>query len=133
MPVWAFTDARCAEGFASIAVVHYSDDVKTITTKMIETSDSSVAEAFGISLAREMYGDIQVFNDNHGVCVALGATWIPRDQNRIAHRAAASAYRKFFAPIESTAKISKKVRRRGVRGARGRGILIAGEQNRFLV
>jgi hypothetical protein len=87
------------------------------------------AEMEAIDRAHEIYPSERVFSDNRQAAAVCVATWIPRENNRIAHHCAQRAYKMLpldpFAPITSeTVDMLRKERKKKKRmhGTRACGL-----------
>lgn len=119
-----FCDAKYFREIAAIAVVCG----KIVNSKTIEVNSSDEAERAAIRFAKELYPNTEVFNDCSGACDKEGATWIPREKNGRAHRAAANEYRKL--PPEMGLRPNSPKRCKKAKALRGRGVLKPGEKQR---
>src|SRR4051812_27779385 len=84
-----YCDAKWFDGMAAVGVVSACQT----DTKVFATVSSSEAEREAIRFAKSLYPDQLIFNDSSGPCAIEGAIWIPREQNKKAHAAAAIAFR----------------------------------------
>jgi hypothetical protein len=98
-----YCDAYARHNFYVIGVVLIRDDIpieshtKIIDTNLGKKTTSNHGEEQAILFAKEIYGDkYKIFNDNFGSASKHKVNWIPRSENKFAHRLAARVGRKLW-------------------------------------
>lgn len=120
----AYVDAsfRDVDGEAAIGVVLFSGGWPLAShRKTISIPTSMEAEVAAIWWARYLYPDATIYSDNLTAAADEGATWIPREQNKTAHRVASEA----IDVQKLMEKVPKKQRKRRsfVKAWMGRGVI----------
>lgn len=87
-------DATWKHGIAGIAVCEIiKGQLVACQHKRLNTDSAHAAELEAIKFGQELYPDQLIHNDSIGACSVLGAVWIPRANNSVAHIQAGRAFR----------------------------------------
>lgn len=81
-----YADAGWKAGIAQIAVVRITDDEMDVKSKRIKVGNINQAETAAVELAQSLWPGETVYTDSQIAANGTGATWIPRNQNKVADR-----------------------------------------------